>query len=686
MLGGKSISITTQNIIDFESLIFAIIAILISNILSHIILSPVLYIFSIFFAFAPVFVLSFKIVIYLGKKNAFDVRQKSIRLSLLGLLAIAIVFIPITLFNYLSHSYVYDSVVAILICCAFGEKLFIRKRLSKFINPIIKDLLDFKRSYLIYLQAVLFVILSIYLAELPHPVAPIEMDYVHIGMLTAMIIVTSYIVVSNSTLREVSIILTALFLFMFLAIQNVVYEDGDTGLSVSITKYFLNGNHANFVSPNEEWRFGNSALLGFPSLTSYLSEASQVNPEIGISFANALCIIFIFIGGFMFRDLFNGNDVKKSIIFMIYVLAQPAIYLFVVDPLRPSSFLLFVLPLTIPLFLQLRLSNIFGKMCFILGMFAIGIIHPLSFFSIIIMLAYLLLKLSNNRVRIVAGGIIASVLAIIVFTPKALRVLSIHPKGGSEGPGAPSLIFTNKIHDVFFTATVPFSSWEWPEFFSTKFSLAFTLITFLILLFVEVENIPRKPLLAYIVLFYITSSFVNAVLFPIERLSMFVTGIGMLIVTALIIDYLYKHNKFRIDLRIKTMISVSLLSIIIMGVILLGGYTKSRALLLDSSKVEEYKLLKEFVNKEKGNFNNSLILGYVETLRYTAGLDGAILYNNPPKAFNFDFTNASIVDQFFNAYHDSLKGNFTLASKLANSNHVNYVYVVLFISFTSFPK
>ena len=116
-----------------------------------------------------------------------------------------------------------------------------------------------------------------------------------------------------------------------------------------------------------------------------------------------------------------------------------------------------------------------------------------------------------------------------------------------------------------------------------------------------------------------------------------------------------------------------------MGIIV-SSYPKSRPLLLDTSKVNEYELLKDFVNKEKGNFNDSLIFAYIETLKYMAGLDGSILYHNPPKAFNFDFTNASIADRFFYAYHDTMKGNFTLASKLTTDNHVNYVYVVILYS------
>jgi hypothetical protein len=84
-------------------------------------------------------------------------------------------------------------------------------------------------------------------------IAPGEMDYLHLAMLSVMIIITSYLVITNSKLKEISIILTAIFLFLFLAIQGSVYYGGDSGLFMSVTKYLVDGNEANFVSPNDRY-------------------------------------------------------------------------------------------------------------------------------------------------------------------------------------------------------------------------------------------------------------------------------------------------------------------------------------------------------------------------------------------------------------------------------------------------
>ena len=602
------------------------------------------------------------------KKRFLIPSDKSVKISLWGLFLVPIVFIPITFFSYLTHSYVFATIILTLFFTAFGEKIEITKLLSQYVNSIVPESAAPKRSYLLYLQILIFIFIAIYLTGLPSPIAPEEMSFLYLALLSIAIMITWYMVVTNSKLKEISIVLSALFLSLFLAIQGSVYFGGDSGFFISITKYLLNGNVANFISPGDRWRFGSATMLGFPSLGSYLSEISQANPEFAISFANALSILFIFMGGYMFSRFFDGTNVKKCIILIIYTLGQPAIYFHTVNTFRSMSFLLLILPLTIPLFSRLNFNK-YGKLSFVVAMFSIGVIHPLSFISIITMTAYLFTK-SLVKEKIAILGLLIALLAMLAKTPRYLRSLSISTEG------LPSLKFTNKINDFFYAPFPSFSSPAWPGIFMSKFDLTITLITFLTLLFVRVKNIPRIPLLVFIGVFFVTSSFIKSNLFPIERLSIFITSVGLVILTALIIDYLYNH-KFIINKNLRKIILVSLLSVVIMGVIV-NSYPKGRSLSLDTYDVSEHRLLSDFVKEEKSNFNNSLILAHIETLRYLNGIDGSLLfYNNAPKAFHFDFTDPGTSRRLYAAFSASLTGNFSSAINLAAQNHVRFIYVVL---------
>jgi hypothetical protein len=654
--------------IDIESLIYSIIAIVVARILTYSSSNPVLYVFSIMLSFVPLLILSFKIVTFLERKNAFVNHQISIKLSLFGLFITPIVFIPLTIFSYITHLYVILTFIIIISSTSIGERIHITKKLLHYFHVALNVFSEVNKSYLIFLQISIFIIILLYLITIPYLVAPSEMDPLHLTMLGVMIIITAYMVITDSKLKEISIMLTALFLFLFLAIQGSVYYGGDSGVFISVTKYLLSGNEANFVSPSDRWRFGSLTILGLPSLSAYLSEASQVNPEFAISYANAIGIVFIFIGGYLFRSLIDGNQMKKTVILMIYVLAQPAVYYYDINPFRASSTLILLLPLTVPLLLYLRF-NMVGKLSFILAMFSIGIIHPLSFPSIILMIAYLF-KRASLKGKILLSSIVTLVISFLLSMPRFLRSLSI----STEQP--PALTFTGKIHSIFFSPLPPYLSTLWPAIISTKVDFIISLAFFLILLFKKVDNMPRIPLLGFIALFFVLSSFITSNLFPIERLSMVISSIGSVTISALVIGYLQTH-KFRINKRIQKTISISFLSLIIIGAIF-SGYPRGRSLYVDTYNVSEHALLKNFVNKEKFNFNNSIILAHVETIKYIEAIHGSILhYNNAPKVFLFDFTDRSSSLPLYTAFTNSLKGNLSSAINLAMKKDAKYIYLVI---------
>jgi hypothetical protein len=461
---------------------------------------------------------------------------------------------------------------------------------------------------------------------------------------------------------------------MFLAIQGTVTFGGDSGFSVSITKYLLNGNPADVISPNDRWRFGSGALLGFPSLSAFLAESSQVNPDYALSYANAIGLVFILIGAFLFRNLLGRNEFEKSLILAIFLLALPATYFFNINSFRPISLLLLELPLVIPLFLHLNFNK-FGKIAFLLAMFSIVIVHPLAFVFIIIMLVFLYYK-SARIGRLTLLGIVSAFLVIILlFAPVLLRALSISP----EQP--PSFSFSPTIFGPLVTSFPAISSSEWPSDVTFKISLAATLFALFLLVARKVENIPRVPMISLIGLFFILSFFVQTPNFPIMRLSIVFGNIGLVIISLLLIRKFQIHRIYSTENSsnkwITKTITLVLISILVTSIVT-NSFPQGRALKLDTLKFQEYELLKGFIETEKDNLNHSLIFAHIETMRYLNGMEGSILYyNNATKPFLFDFTDRSEASTFYEAFSSSLSGDLSDAVALAIEKNAQSIYIVI---------
>ena len=95
-------------LIDIEALLFSLTAIAIARILTYVSADPIVYTFSILFSFCTAPYLVFQICPFFTKKEVFDLLDKSVKISLWGLFLVPIVFIPITFFSYLTHSYVFE--------------------------------------------------------------------------------------------------------------------------------------------------------------------------------------------------------------------------------------------------------------------------------------------------------------------------------------------------------------------------------------------------------------------------------------------------------------------------------------------------------------------------------------------------------------------------------------------------
>jgi len=660
------ISRTRLNQIDIEGVILSVIAILIARAIILSTVYPAATVFSIILAFTPLFILAFKLVHFLQEKNVFDQSQMSIKISLFGLFIILIAFSLITLLNYFSHSYVLYTFILSIFFTAFGPKISFSKRLPGYLSEF-ANAHKSKHNYLIYCQAALIIFNSVYLMNMSSPIPPNKLDFLHLMPLCLTIIIPAYLIFVNSKLKDISILMTTVLLFTFMAIQGMVYYGGDTGFSVSVTKYLLNGNDAGIVSPHDKWRFGNATFLGFPSISAYLSEAAQLNPEFAISFANGIGIVFAVIGGYALRNLLGRNEFEKSFILMTYLLAQPAIFYFIINPFRASSLLLLVLPLTIPLFSGLRFNK-FGKLAFIAAMFSVLVIHPLSFPIIIIMLLYLAKNLQTKEMILLVCLVVTVMFVLILGPTEILRTLSVSSEESI------SLAFKNSLGPII--APLPnASSVDWPGAFTIKISLVVTIITLLALLFVKIKDFPRLPLIGIIIFFFILSSLINTANFPVDRLAMFVTSIGVVIIGILSIRYLVDKISFKKQI-IKSVLISALCLIIIAN--MLNSYPQGRALALDALNLKEYELLKSFVEKEKTNFDESLIFAHLETIRYLNGVQGSILYfGDSPKAFHFDFTNRQIAIPVYSAFTNSIGGDFSAAIKLASQKDAKFVYVVL---------
>ena len=541
------------------------------------------------------------------------------------------------------------------------------KRLTSSLSGF-TDVYRCKHNYLIYFQAALIVFNSAYLIDRSSPIVPNQMDVLHLVTLSLTIVIPAYLILVNSKLKDFSILMTTVLFFTFLAIQGMVYFGGDTGFSISVTKYLLHGNDASIISPHDKWRFGSATILGFAGISAYLSEAAQLNPEFAISFANGISIVFMIIGGYALRNFLGRNEFEKSFILMTYLLAQPAVYYFIINPFRSTSLLLLVLPLTIPLFSCLRFNK-YGKLTFIAAMFSVLIIHPLSFPFIIIMLLYLAKYLNTKEIIFLVSLIVVVIFIFILGPPEILRSLSVSQEGSI------SLTFKNNVLGPLYAPLPDSSSSEWPGDLTIRISLGVTIITFLALLFVKINNFPRLAFIGFIIFFFILDSVIDTANFPVVRLSMFVTSIGLMIIAILSIRYL--SDKINFTQQIKRSILISVLCLVILANVL-NSYPQARALNLDTLNLKEYELVHDFVEKEGTNFNESLILAHIETLRYLNGVQGSILYyGNSPKAFDLDFTEKQSALTFYSAFINSVDGDFSAAIKLASQKDTKFIYMVL---------
>jgi hypothetical protein len=662
--------------LDIESPIYAVCAVIFSRTISLLSDSPFFQTLSLLLAFVPVLLLSYKIVTFLEKKNIFLSSSRSARLAILGLLVVPLVYIPITLLSYLIDFYVLATLILVICLTGLGEKLALSKRLKDTAMTFIRGSFEGRHVYFFLIQILVLAIVGSTLNSAGTWTTPADFDYVRIALLSTATLITAYLLASNSKFRHVSTIITATFLFSLLSIQGVVNYGGDSGLFVSTTKQLLDGNSADFISPEDRWRFGSLAFLGYPSLTAYLSQTSMVSPEYSISFANALAIVYITLGGLVLSGLFGKNYLERNMIFGVYLIALPSTYYFIANNFRSVSFLLLVLPLVIPIFQHLRFNNS-GKAAYLTSMLSIVVIHPLSFVFIPVMSAALFkhLKLPG---RIIFAAMIAIFAAIVlVGSSSLLRVLSISPEE------LPSFFVSFDAFDVFQEPFASFLSVDWPAKFTFMIALSATILLTILVLFKKIDNVPRGPLIGLLVTFFALAILVHTENFPIIRLSIVFGSLGIALATCLLVRHL-NHKTFRtIPLIMRSAVPMIVLGCVVI-IVVTNAYPWGRALALDSISLDEYHLLKAFISKERPNLQTSIIFAHIETMRYLNGIDGSLLYYVGSKPFSFDFTDPPTASRFYDAFAKSVKGDLSGVFKLSLEKEARSVYVVELYRF--FPE
>lgn len=669
--------------IDLESLVFSILAILVARGIIFFLHHPFWYVASLLISIVPPAIISFKLVRYLEKKNVVDPESRSIKLSLFALFLIPIVYVPTTLLNYVTDSYVFVTVVLTLLVTLLGNKLEISETLLRYFDNAKNGLTTEKKSLLIFFQIALFIFISLYLNNQSTPIPPNQIDTIYLVAFGGMLAIPSYLLVTNAKLKYYSIITTAIFLFSFLLLQNLVYYGGDSGLFVSVTKYMLNGGSANFISVGDRWRFGSTAVLGLPSLSAYLSEASGLTPEIPIPFETAASIIFVTIGGIVYAEFIGKTEFEKSAIVFAFVLLQPAIYYSELNVLRSTSILLLVLPFVVPLFTQLRF-NVLGKLSFFAAMFSLWIVHPLSLVIIVVMMAYFLKRIRwRERIGILSLIIIIGIL--LVISPSTLRSLSISPEK------LPSLTFKKTILEQLATPFPDFASSAWPASFVQKVSMLITILLIFMVILLRDFPLPRFPVIGFLIAFFVLAFVVESDNFPVIRLSLFLATLGIVGTTSVSIRFLQAFTKLsKHVLRNNTVANRTIIQPIgkiaifslIAFLVIMSSYPRDRALTLDAYSATEYQFLKKFVTSEKQNFGQSLILSHIETLRYLNGIDGSILYyNGAPRAFSIDFTDSTSASKHYDAFSALLSGDSSKAKIWLAQHNVTSAYVVILYRF-----
>jgi hypothetical protein len=462
----------------------------------------------------------------------------------------------------------------------------------------------------------------------------------------------------------------------------MVYYGGDSGLFISITKHMLNGGSADFISVEERWRFGSAAFLGLPAIAAYLSEASGLSPENPIPYETAVSIIFVIIGAIVYAEFIGRNASERSAIMFVYVFLQPAIYYAELNVLRSFSVLLLILPFILPLFVQLRF-NTYGKMSFIASIFSLIIIHPLSLVIIAVMLSKFW-KAINSKEKIGLVSLFLLFGLIVVFSPSIIRALSISPEA------LPEFTFKDTLLEQLIAPFPTFDSSAWPAAFVQKVSILITILLALSMALYKGFPLPKSPVIGFLVVFFILAFVIETDNFPIIRLSMFLSGLGILVfATIMIREY---QIVSRIIGRLKYLQSPFVAqSAIIWKVAIFSGiaflvivcsYPRDRSLMLDAYSASEYQFLKDFVNKENQNFNNSLIFSHIETLRYLNGIEGSILYyNDAPKAFSIDFIDRPIATEHYGAFSAMLSGDSSKARIWMDEHNVTSAYVVVMYRF-----
>jgi|GEM_PF-4723063 len=654
--------------LDIESPIYAVCAAALSRTVPLFSDSPFLQTLSLLLALVPVLILSYKIVIRLEKKNVFLLSSRSAQLALFGLLVVPIVYIPTTLLSYLVDYYVIATVVLVICLNAFGEKLAISKRLANASMTFIRSSLEERQAYLLLLQIIVLAIVGTTLDSTGTWMTPVDFDYARIGLLSTGILVTAYLLATNSKLRYASAIVTAMLLFCLLSLQGVVNYGGDSGIFISTTKGLLGGSDADFISLDDRWRFGSLAFLGYPSLTAYLSQTSLVSPEYGISFANALAMIYVTLGAFVLSTLFGKNRLERNIIFGVYLIALPSTFYFIANNFRSVSFLLLVLPLVIPLFQNLRFSSS-GKAAYLTAMFSVAVIHPLAFVFFPAMSAVLFrhLKLPGRMIFVTVIAIFVAI--VLVVSPSFLRALSISPEE------LPVFLVSFDALDVFREPFAFFPSVDWPAKFTFMIALSATILLTIIVLFKKIDNVPRWPLVGLLATFFALAIFVHTENFPIIRLGIVFGGIGIALGSCLLVRQLT-----HLTIRGRLLTTRSVVPTIVLGSVIMlvvtNAYPWGRPLQLDAIDVDEYHLLKNFVVQEQPNFQSSLVFAHIETMRYLTGVDGSMLYYSGSKPFSFDFTDPATASTFYDAFARSVRGDLSGVFKTSLEKDAQNVYIV----------
>ncbi len=662
--------------VDIESLIYSICAVMLSRTIPFFSDSPFLQTFSLLLAFVPVLILSCKIVLFFEKKNIFLSSSRSAQLALFGLLVVPIVYIPITILSYVVDFYVLATLILVICLNGFGQRIAISNRLTHALKTFTRSALEERHVYFFLIQIIVLAIVGTTLNFTGTWLTPVDFDYARIGLLSTGILITAYLLASNSKLRYASAIVTGTFLFCLLSIQGVVNYGGDSGIFISTTKQLLAGNDASFISLEDRWRFGSLAFLGYPSLISYLAQTSSVSPEYGISFANALAIVYITLGACVLSNLFGKNQLERNIIFGVYLIALPSTYYFIANNLRSVSFLLLVLPLVIPLFQQIRFNQS-GKLAYLTSMFTIAVIHPLSFAFIPVMAVTLFrhLKLPG---RMLFGAVIAIFVAmILVVSSSLLRALSISPEE------LPSFFVSLDAFSVFQEPFAFFPSVDWPAKFTFMISLSATILMTVLVLFKRIDNVPRGPMIGLLATFFALAMIVHTENFPIIRLGIVFGSIGIVLVACLLVRNLANKTFRTRPLTTRTVFPTIVLGSVVLLVIT-NAYPWGRALQLDSIGLDEYHLLKDFISKEQHNFQSSIVFAHIETMRYLTGIDGSLLYYVGSKPFSFDFTDPGTASSFYDAFARSVRGDLSGVFKLSLEKDAPGVYIIELYRF--FPE